>query len=168
MTANEVLRIISTLNNANIPVWIDGGWGVDALIGQQTREHEDLDVVIALANVETVKDILGEQGFVVLEDELPTRIVLKGANTQQIDFHTVTFNTEGGAIQKLQDSSVYRYKLEGLNGNGSINGHAVKCITPEEQAASHYGYEPDEKDKHDMQLLQKHFGIELTKPYFSS
>ena len=42
MTGNDVLEILNVLNAANIPVWIDGGWGIDALIGKQTREHDDL------------------------------------------------------------------------------------------------------------------------------
>ena len=55
MTGNDVLEILNVLNAANIPVWIDGGWGIDALIGKQTREHEDLDFVVEL---EKVKDII--------------------------------------------------------------------------------------------------------------
>lgn len=27
-------------------VWLDGGWGVDALLGRQTRPHDDMDIVI--------------------------------------------------------------------------------------------------------------------------
>ena len=55
MTSNDVLEILNVLNAANIPVWLDGGWGIDALIGKQTRQHDDLDVVVAL---EKVKDIM--------------------------------------------------------------------------------------------------------------
>jgi lincosamide nucleotidyltransferase A/C/D/E len=29
-----------------INIWIDGGWGVDALLGAQTRPHKDLDIAI--------------------------------------------------------------------------------------------------------------------------
>ena len=34
------------LNKNNIDVIIDGGWGVDALLGEQTRTHDDLDVAV--------------------------------------------------------------------------------------------------------------------------
>jgi hypothetical protein len=27
-------------------IWLDGGWGVDALVGEQTREHEDLNLIV--------------------------------------------------------------------------------------------------------------------------
>lgn len=48
MHAQDVIDIVTRLDAANIAVWLDGGWGVDALIGKQTRPHDDLDVVIAL------------------------------------------------------------------------------------------------------------------------
>lgn len=165
MTGSDVLEILNTLEQAGIQVWIDGGWGVDALVGTQTREHNDLDVVVAFHDVERIKKVLGNRGFVVSVDELPTRFVLRDNNLHHIDFHTVTFDFEGGGIQKLQDGRTYRYPSQGFTGKGSINGQAVKCLTPEVQAECHYGYEPDANDHHDMQLLHDHFGIRLVAPY---
>jgi len=160
MTGNDVLEILNVLNAANIPVWIDGGWGIDALIGKQTREHDDLDVIVALEKVKDIIRALGNQGFAISTDELPTRFVLQDARDRQIDFHTVTFDAEGGGIQRQYDGSSFRYTPEGFNGKGHINGHAVQCLTAEIQAQCHYGYEHDEKDKHDLTLLQTYFGIE--------
>jgi lincosamide nucleotidyltransferase A/C/D/E len=34
------------LEEAKVTVWVDGGWGVDALLGEQTRPHKDLDIAI--------------------------------------------------------------------------------------------------------------------------
>ena len=34
------------LENRKIKIWVDGGWCVDAHLGQQTRPHEDLDIAI--------------------------------------------------------------------------------------------------------------------------
>jgi lincosamide nucleotidyltransferase A/C/D/E len=165
MNGNDVLEIVNTLEQAGIDVWLDGGWGIDALVGKQTRKHTDLDVVVALDKVEHIKNVLGSKGFIVSEDELPTRFVLQDASSRHIDFHTVTFDSEGGGMQKLQDRRSYRYPPQGFTGKGSINGLVVKCLTPEVQAECHYGYEPDENDRHDMQLLQDYFGIKLKRPY---
>jgi Aminoglycoside-2''-adenylyltransferase len=30
----------------HVPWWIAGGWAIDLFLGRQTREHEDLDVLI--------------------------------------------------------------------------------------------------------------------------
>jgi lincosamide nucleotidyltransferase A/C/D/E len=42
VTATDVAEIVEWLRTAGVEVWLDGGWGVDALIGEQTREHKDL------------------------------------------------------------------------------------------------------------------------------
>ena len=46
MTAADVIDLYSELEHLGIAIWADGGWGVDALLGQQTRTHSDLDIVV--------------------------------------------------------------------------------------------------------------------------
>ncbi len=165
MSACDVVQIVEALQQAGVDVWLDGGWAVDALVGQQTREHEDLDVIVALEVVENIKAELEKNGFIVTEDELPTRFVMADTAGRSIDFHTVTFDAEGGGIQKLQNGNTYRYSPEGFNATGEVNGKRLKCLTAEVQAECHYGYEPKDKDRHDMRLLQEHFDIRLYPPY---
>ena len=165
MTASDVVEIINALEGAGVEVWLDGGWAVDGLIGKETRRHEDLDVVVALNQTEAIKRALGEKGFTVTEDELPTRFVMKDATGREIDFHTVTFDSEGGGVQVLQNGNTYRYSPEGFRETGVINGQKMKCLTADVQAECHYGYHPNDKDRHDMRLLHEHFGIKLYKPY---
>lgn len=140
MNGNDVLEILQILNQAGIDVWIDGGWGVDALVTQQTREHQDLDLVAPLNQVDEIREVLGKVGFSIFADELPTRFVMQDSSHRQIDFHPVTFDKEGEGIQKLQDGKLYRYRKAGFSGVGVINGKKVKCLTPEVQAECHYGY----------------------------
>src|ERR1700730_3780500 len=45
MTAADVLTVAGTVAEATDRWWIGGGWGVDALVGRQTRKHVDLDLV---------------------------------------------------------------------------------------------------------------------------
>jgi lincosamide nucleotidyltransferase A/C/D/E len=44
MDLGEVLGVLADLAEAGCAVWVAGGWGVDALIGRQTRLHRDLDL----------------------------------------------------------------------------------------------------------------------------
>jgi threonine aldolase len=44
MTADDLRDIYNWLKENGIAIWIDGGWSVGALIGKQTREHDDLDI----------------------------------------------------------------------------------------------------------------------------
>jgi lincosamide nucleotidyltransferase A/C/D/E len=165
MSGPEVLRILDALARAGVEVWVDGGWGVDALLGEQTREHEDLDLVNALADGERAEGALSTLGFSLSEDERPTRFVLGHGDGRWIDFHTVVFDDEGGGVQRLQDGRSYRYPPEGFAGEGVIDGGTVRCLTPEVQLECHLGYKPDETDRHDMRLLAERFGLRLPRAY---
>ena len=77
MTAEEVIVVLDSLQNASIDAWLDGGWGVDALLEEQTRPHDDLDLVISLDCVHKAARVLEVLGFQIHEDELPTRFVVR-------------------------------------------------------------------------------------------
>src|SRR5215218_3443423 len=42
MALTEVLTVLEALDTVGCQYWLEGGWGVDALVGQQTRPHRDL------------------------------------------------------------------------------------------------------------------------------
>lgn len=46
MQEREVIDFYRAMEQSGITVWIDGGWGVDALLRKQTRPHSDLDIAI--------------------------------------------------------------------------------------------------------------------------
>lgn len=167
MTANDVLEVIDALGGPGVDVWIDGGWGIDALVGEQTRPHDDLDVVIRIEDVESARSALSALGFVVSEDELPTRFVCRDLADRRIDFHPMTFRPDGNVHQELQDGSLFTVPASGLDGQGAIGDRAVRCLTPAVQLAAHLGYTPDATDHHDMLLLQAHFALDLPEPYRS-
>lgn len=44
-TTKETLwTILDLFEKHSVTYWLDGGWGVDALYGKQTREHRDIDI----------------------------------------------------------------------------------------------------------------------------
>jgi lincosamide nucleotidyltransferase A/C/D/E len=47
VSADDVIEILDAFDRAGATVWLDGGWGVDALLGEERRRHDDLDVAIA-------------------------------------------------------------------------------------------------------------------------
>src|SRR5215216_7852476 len=165
MDARSVLGVIAALEHAGVRVWLDGGWGIDALIGEQTREHDDLDCVIALSDAPSARNALAVLGFAVALDELPTRFVIRDRSDHRVDFHTVTFDAAGGATQQLQDGRLAPYPSEGFSGSGQVAGVGVACLTATVQLLHHLGYDPDEKDHHDTRLLADRFDIDLPTPY---
>lgn len=165
MDARDVAHVVRTLEGVGVPVWLDGGWGIDALVGRATRTHDDVDVAVPLDAADAAHEALVAEGFRMRLDERPTRFVMDDARGRSIDFHTITFDEGGGGVQALPAGTVFRYPPEGFAGHGIIDGQHVRCLTPEVQALCHLGYEPDGKDYHDMGVLRDFFGIELPAPY---
>jgi lincosamide nucleotidyltransferase A/C/D/E len=58
MTSIDVIGFYTTLENLGIEMWVDGGWGVDALLGEQTRPHKDLDIAIQQKDVTKLRELL--------------------------------------------------------------------------------------------------------------
>jgi lincosamide nucleotidyltransferase A/C/D/E len=165
MGADDVREVLTCLEAAGIAVWLDGGWGVDALLGGQTRPHDDLDIVMATEQLDAARDALRALGFVLAADELPTRCVLRDAGDRRIDVHPVIFDAEGGGLQQQPDGPPFRYPPEGLTGKGTIAGRLVRCLTPELQLRCHLAYEPDDDDRHDVRLLCARFGLTVPDIY---
>jgi lincosamide nucleotidyltransferase A/C/D/E len=165
MRDSDVIEIVDCLHRADIRVWLDGGWGVDALVGEQTREHGDLDLVIAIADALPAQRALERLGFTTAQCEMQTRFVVRDRHGRTVDFHTVAFDAEGGGTQILPDGRRWRYPPAGFAGSGKVAGTDVACLTAEVQVLCHLGYEPDATDWHDVRLLAERFGLELPEPY---
>ena len=163
MTAERVVELLTVLRASGVSATLDGGWGVDALLGRETRRHEDLDLVVALDDVPRIYAALAPLGFALHEDHLPVRFVLR-RNGEQLDFHTVTFDREGGGVQPQPGGGSFRYAPEGFV-SGQVNGVAVHCISAAVQILCHLGYEPTPKDAHDVLALCREFSLPIPEPF---
>jgi hypothetical protein len=61
MFLDEVLGVLDALTSASCMVWVAGGWGVDALVGGQTRAHRDLDLAVDARHAAIAIQILEAQ-----------------------------------------------------------------------------------------------------------
>jgi lincosamide nucleotidyltransferase A/C/D/E len=158
MTDRDVVEILRALESCASRVWIDGGWGVDALVGRQTRDHSDLDLAVDHDLLAHVEHVLGEIGLShdpTIEPGLPARLVLRSADGRQADVHPLSFDAEGNGWQKLSPTGRGwgHYPAEHLGATGEIAGLKVRCISPELQVRFRMGYEWTERDEHDIGLL---------------
>jgi lincosamide nucleotidyltransferase A/C/D/E len=137
---------------------------VDALVGRATRNHADVDLLLArdaLAQAERTLEPIGFGRFREGEAELPGFLVLRDGDDRRVDFHLVVFDEAGNAWQQLSESRWALHPAEGLRGSGTIGGRRVPCVTPELQLRHHLGYDWDEHDRHDLALLADRFGLPL-------
>jgi lincosamide nucleotidyltransferase A/C/D/E len=165
--AHDVLEIVVGLQSAQIAIWLDGGPGVNALLGEQTRAHDDLDVIFSLSDGDAAILALSRLGVAVAADERPTRFVARDGGDRRIDCHTVKFDGEGGGVQQMPNGESWRYPAHGFFGCGVVAGKAVRCLSPEVQLLCHHGYQPDDTDRREMLLLAERFGLTLTEPFGS-
>ena len=161
MTASDVIEIVGLLRRNGIQVVVDGGWGVDALLGRQTRRHQDLDVAVQHSDVPRIRALLEARGYadVPQGDTWECNFVLGDGQGHLFDLHSCTFDEAGNNIYGV------KYPYESLKGKGSIDGYPVKCITPEWMVKFHTGYKLDWNDYHDVDQLCRWFGIEIPKEY---
>jgi lincosamide nucleotidyltransferase A/C/D/E len=161
MTANDVVEQYNTFTAARIDIWIDGGWAVDALLGRQTRPHDDLDIAVEERHVPALRAILEGRGYrdVPRDDSHRWNFVLGDDGGRQVDVHVVVLDAAGKVVDGLG------YPTESLAGSGTIDGHAVRCIEPRHLVNFHSGYPIRDKDRHDVAALCERFGIDLPQAY---
>jgi lincosamide nucleotidyltransferase A/C/D/E len=161
-----VTELLDQLQQAEVLAWLDGGWGVDALLGAQTRLHSDLDLVVARPDLELVQDVLWVLRFEVLRDWLPNAIAYTDLEGRQVDLHPVDPTPDGGGDQiQLDGESRWHYSAP---VRGVISGRTVLCCPVEDQVSCHLGYPPRQSDVEDMRRLADRFGLELPEPYTGS
>lgn len=51
------------LGDADVRFWLSGGWAVDFYVGQITRSHTDVDIVVSLDDRPNVFGLLDRAGF---------------------------------------------------------------------------------------------------------
>jgi lincosamide nucleotidyltransferase A/C/D/E len=161
MSGDVVIQLLQLFTRHNIDVIIDGGWGVDALLGEQTRAHGDLDIALEHKNVPKLRALLEAQGYkdVPRDDTRDCNFVLGDNQGHEVDLHSYTFNAHGKLVFGIE------YPVDSLTGIGSIQGYPVKCISAEWMVKFHSGYALDENDYHDVSALCERFTIPLPAEY---
>lgn len=161
MTAEDVIAFVQLLARHRIEVFLDGGWAVDALLGEQTRPHNDLDIALQHKDVPQVRALLEARGYkeVPRDDSWECNFVLGDDEGHEVDFHSYTFDEADNHIFGV------KYPFDSLTGRGAIKGIPVKCISPEWMVKFHTGYKLDENDYHDVKALCERFEIEMPVGY---
>ncbi|MCU1492333.1 MAG: amino acid transporter [Acidimicrobiaceae bacterium] len=153
MTAEGVHVVLDALSAVGCSAWVSGGWGVDALVGRQTRPHRDLDLAIDAAHEASALKALIQLGYEIETDWRPVRVELASAGTGWVDLHLVAFDENGDGRQADLDGGFFTYPRSCF-ATGSISGGEVDCLSVDQQLIFHRGYEPRDVDLADLALLR--------------
>ncbi|MER5520768.1 amino acid transporter [Streptomyces sp. NPDC002763] len=159
MTADDVSFVLTLLRRAGVDVWVGGGWGIDALVGEQTRDHRDLDLMHRQDQEADVLAALSAAGFVESLDWRPIRFVMTAPDGREIDLHPLAFGNDGSAVQASPEPQPPFAYPSSCFVTGTIQQTPVPCLSAQQQVYFHQGYEPSERDRHDMAQLRRIFGI---------
>jgi lincosamide nucleotidyltransferase A/C/D/E len=72
MTAQDVVDVYGYVEESGIVMWLDGGWGVDALLARQLRPHNDLDIAIDWKDVPRLRSTLEKRRLREVRRESPS------------------------------------------------------------------------------------------------
>jgi lincosamide nucleotidyltransferase A/C/D/E len=179
VSAEDVIRIYQLLSTHRIRVWLTGGWGIDALLGEQTRPHKDLDLIMLLDDVPGMWKILRQDSYRLKElwsenlwaidshgNKIATAFVLQDSDGRQLDAHAMRLDDRGNGLPAWEVLEGFVFNSQDLAGLGRISGFAVWCITPEMQMLLHAGYELPDQQLRDLERLHEKFGVGYPTEYY--
>ncbi|HWJ41908.1 MAG TPA: hypothetical protein VNR67_00575 [Solirubrobacterales bacterium] len=122
--ATRVSTALEALDEVGIEAVLIGGWGVDALVGEQLRGHSDLDLIVDEHELGRAVAVLGELGF---------RPWNRDSDPGPIGSLPVAF------AQTLRDRALRVVELHGVDlrqvdaAAGTIAGKPVACLSADHQ-----------------------------------
>ncbi len=153
MSPAEVYRVLDALESVGCRTWIGGGWGVDALVGRQTRTHRDLDLAFDATHEEAAVAALQSLGYVLETDWRPVRYEFAAAGDRWVDLHPLALDAEGNGIQAGVDGQSFVYPASCFV-TGHIDHRLVPCLSVDQQLTFHSGYPHRDIDLADIALLK--------------
>jgi len=172
MKLEEVLEVLRALEAHDIPLCLAGGWGVDALVGRQTRSHDDLDVVIDNYEHEVPRDVdaLAPLGFrlresyerpvfmnriTVLEDDRGRLMDLNSLDWRKLAEKAGPLGADGATPDALRHHVI---------SEGTLGGRRVPCLSADVQLLFHAGFDLSLPQQLDVRMLRDKAESSAPKP----
>ena len=162
----EVLRVLDALRESGLSCWLGGGWGVDALLGTQSRIHFDLDLVVddLDANRPALRRALSHLGYQPRQPRetgawwVPYSADFEGPSGLKIEALGVDWDVLAAARSLMgctgtNDPSDLDIRAACFTF-GTFCGVEVPCLSGPAQILFHTGYADRTSDRRDMALVR--------------
>ena len=167
MPAEAARTLMTAVQGNGVEASVGGGWAVDALVGEQTRPHVDLDVWVEAAGFEGLLAAFTDQGVDRIHPwpgDRPWNFVLHDGHSRRVDLHL--YETLGdGRLHYGSVTAPCLFTEHDLSGVGEIAGTSVRCERPEFALQNRTGYASREIDRHDVAVLCERFGLQPPASY---
>ena len=154
MSVFDVLEVVEVVRSVGCRFWLEGGWGVDALVGRVTRPHRDVDVDFDAAYEDAVLEALADLGYAIETDWRPNRVELSASGRRWVDLHPLVIDDNGDARQAALDGGWHEFSRSWFT-TGTLGGVVVPCVSVEAQRLFHSGYELRTIDVLDLAELDR-------------
>lgn len=154
VTQDDLFKVLDLMDKTGIRYWLDGGWGVDVLVGKQTRMHRDVDINFDSQHTEELLLVLERNGYEIITDWSPVRIELYHPKLSYIDIHPFVISDDGRVKQADLEGGWYEFEADYF-GDAIYQERRISCISAKGQKVFHTGYELREVDKHDIKNIEK-------------
>lgn len=150
---DELINVYNLIVSTKIRFWLDGGWGVDVLLGKQTRAHRDIDIDFDSAYTCELLAALTNAGYTIASDEMPVRMELHHPEWGYLDIHPFIVANDGSAKQAKHEGGWYEFEPDYF-GSAIFEGERIPCISAKGQKVFHTGYEHRDVDIHDLENIE--------------
>jgi 2'-5' RNA ligase len=165
--------VCTALSDEHVPYWVAGGWGLDALVGCQTRRHRDLDLVVHpfrenLPKVGALLTSLGYErkpplGGTVWFPDAEVYVDDRGHDVQVLNINWDILTTVEGLLRPVAASesastdgpaSVTRLLLEQFTSTGTLEGVSMPTLSLIAQQLFHLGYPQRPEEPHAEDVIR--------------
>lgn len=153
---SSFLMIVDMLTELDIRYWIEGGWGIDVLLGKQTREHRDIDIDFDADFESLLINRLESLGYQITLDLRPVRAELYHPEHGHIDIHPFIISLSGDMRQANPDGGWFDLEANWFS-ESVFEGRVIPCVSVEGQRLFHSGYTLREIDQSDLKRLNDAF-----------
>ena len=150
MTCEDVIEVLAALDAGDIDYWVDGGWGIDALVGEQTRVHHDLDLGVSVDDATRVETLLPQ-----FRRESEEASYFKDERGRAVDLLLVERSPTGELRQQLAGGRRVHYAESETHASGYIGGRLVRCASVALQRERHNHPDATDQDGVDIEVLER-------------
>ncbi|CAA9347822.1 MAG: hypothetical protein AVDCRST_MAG34-1360 [uncultured Nocardioidaceae bacterium] len=167
MTPSEVAGL---LGGVDFPWWVAGGWAIDLFLGRQTRDHDDIDVLILRDDQGAMQQALS--GWDLHAADPPGSLRhWRAGEVLSAGVHDIWCRRDPGSPWSLQimiddaQDGMWQYRSDNritrpvseLDGNAV--GDAARVLAPEVQLLQK-SRSPRPKDEADFRAVRRMLGID--------
>ncbi len=169
MSFQDVLDVAMSLQEEGLNFWFAGGWGIDVLVGFQSRDHLDLDIVIEDFRRDGLRvcQVLSRLGYVHRETRvggiwMPSVVALSdwaGRRIELLEIDWERFVGNAGIVANDESGVTADALRQHAFTEAVIFDQKLPCLSRNAQLLFHSHFVLADKQHRDLEILKESAGL---------